>query len=148
MKIIVASDHAGFELKNTIKNFLVERGHHVEDLGPDTFNLEDDYPKLILPAAMRIVNDQSLRGIVFGKSGEGEAIICNRFPGVRAAVYYGKNLEIVKLSREHNDSNVLSIGAHFVEVKEAKDAVLLWLKTPFSNEQKHVRRNEMLDTIE
>jgi ribose 5-phosphate isomerase B len=148
MKIIVGSDHAGFELKNKIRDFLIERGHEVEDMGPDTFNPEDDYPELLLPIAMKIVDDQSLRAIVFGKSGQGEAIICNRLPGVRAIVYYGKNMEIVKLSREHNDANVLSIGAGFVEEEEAKDAVLEWLKTPFSNDERHIRRNNMLDAIE
>ncbi len=148
MKIIVASDHAGFELKNKIKDFLIERGNQVEDLGPEVYNPDDNYPELILPAALRIVNDTNIKAIVFGKSGQGEAIICNRLPGVRAVVYYGKNLEIVRLSREHNDANVLSIGAGFVEEEEAKEAVKIWLTTQFSNDERHVKRNEMLDAIE
>ncbi len=148
MKIIVASDHAGFELKNKIRDFLIERGHQVKDMGPDVYNPEDDYPELLLPVAMELVNHPENLAIVFGKSGQGEAIICNRLPGVRAVVYYGKNMDIIRLSREHNNANVLSIGAGFVEEDEAIEAVKLWLVTPFSNDERHMRRNEMLDAIE
>jgi len=98
---------------------------------------------------MRVVSDpENTKAVIFGKSGQGEAIISNRFPGVRAAVYHGKNLEVIRLSREHNDSNILSIGAGFVEIEEAKEAVRLWIATPFSKEERHVRRIEQMDNIQ
>lgn len=148
MKILLASDHAGFELKNKIKTFLIAEGFTVEDMGAHVFAQDDDYPKLLIPVAMRVLADEeNTRAIVFGKSGQGEAMICNRFPGIRAIVYHGKNLEIIRLGREHNDSNILSIGAGFVEEEEAKEAVRLWIATPFSKDERHVRRNEMLDNI-
>ncbi len=149
MKIILAADHAGFELKNKIKEYLISENFNIEDMGAHTFVQDDNYPEIMLPVAMRIVNDpENTRAIIFGKSGNGEAIICNRLPGVRAAVYHGKNLDIVKLSREHNNSNVLSMGAGFVEEEEAREAVRLWISTPFSNDERHVKRNDMLDNIE
>lgn len=149
MKIILAADHAGFELKNKIKDFLINEGFTIEDMGAHTFVQDDNYPEIMLPVAMRVVSDpENTRAIIFGKSGNGEAIICNRLPGVRAAVYHGKNLEIVRLSREHNNANVLSIGAGFVEEEEAREAVRLWISTPFSNDERHVKRNDMLDNIE
>ncbi len=149
MKILLAADHAGYALKNTIKEYLVSEGFTVEDMGAHTLVPDDNYPEIMLPVAMRILNDSSdTRAIIFGKSGNGEAIICNRLPGVRAAVYHGKNLEAVRLSREHNDANVLSIGAHFVDEEEAKLAVQLFISTPFSNDPRHIKRNDMLDTIE
>ena len=149
MKLLLATDHAGFDLKNKVKDFLVSEGFDVEDMGAHVFDSTDDYPKIMLPVAMKVVNDpENTRAIVFGKSGNGEAILCNRFPGVRAAVYHGKNLEIVRLCREHNNANVLSIGAGFVEAEEAIEAVRLWISTPFSNEPRHQKRNDALDNIE
>jgi ribose 5-phosphate isomerase B len=149
MKILLATDHAGFELKNKIKDFLIKEGFDVEDMGAHVFDRDDDYPKYMVPTAMRVVSDpENTRAIIFGKSGNGEAMISNRFPGVRAAVYHGKNLEIVRLSREHNDANILSIAAGFVEEDEAKEAVKLWISTQFSDDPRHIRRNEMLDNIE
>lgn len=149
MKILLAADHAGFGLKNYIKDFLVTEGFQVEDMGAAAFDPADNYPEIMLPVAMRIVSDpDTTRAIVFGKSGQGEAIICNRLPGVRAAVYYGGNLEIIRLSREHNNANVLSLGAGFLEEKEAQEAVRLWIATAFNNEERHVKRIEMLDNIQ
>lgn len=149
MKILLAADHAGFGLKNFIKDFLVAEGFQIEDMGAAAFDPADNYPEIILPVAMRIVSDpDTTRAIVFGKSGQGEAIICNRLPGVRAAVYYGGNLEIIRLSREHNNANVLSLGAGFLEEKEAQEAVRLWIATTFNNEERHVKRIEMLDNIQ
>lgn len=149
MKILLATDHAGFELKNKIKDFLAKEGFEVEDMGAHVYDKEDDYPKFMVPTAMRVVSDpDNTRAVIFGKSGNGEAMVSNRFPGVRAAVYHGKNLEIVRLSREHNDSNVLSIAAGFVDEEEAKEAVKIWIGTKFSGDPRHIRRNEMLDNIE
>ncbi len=149
MKILLAADHAGFKLKNFVKDFLLTEGFQVEDMGAAAFDPADNYPEIMLPVAMRIVSDpDTTRAVVFGKSGQGEAIICNRLPGVRAAVYYGGNLEIIRLSREHNNANVLSLGAGFLEEKEAQEAVRLWIATTFNNEERHVKRIEMLDNIQ
>ncbi|MEK7463899.1 MAG: RpiB/LacA/LacB family sugar-phosphate isomerase [Patescibacteria group bacterium] len=149
MKILLAADHAGFGLKNNIKDFLIAEGFQIEDMGARAFDPADNYPEIMLPVAMKIVDDpENTKAIVFGRSGQGEAIICNRFPGVRADVYYGGSMEIVRLSREHNDANVLSIGADFVKEKEAQEAVRLWIATPFTHEERHVKRIEMLDNIQ
>lgn len=149
MKILLASDHAGYELKNKIVIFLKSEDFDVEDMGAHIYDKEDDYPKIMIPVAMRVVSDpENVRAVIFGKSGNGEAMISNRFPGVRAAVYHGKNLEIVRLARQHNNANILSIAAGFVDEEETKEAVKLWITTPFSGDSRHVRRNEMLDSIE
>ncbi len=148
MKIILASDHAGFDLKNKVKDFLIGEKFDVEDMGAHTLVNDDNYPEIMIPVAMKLLSDDNAKAIIFGKSGQGEAMICNRFPGVRAAVYYGGNTEILRLSREHNNANVLSIGAHFVNEEEAKEAVKIWISTQFSNDERHIKRNNMLDNIE
>ncbi len=140
MKTYISSDHAGFDLKEKLKAFLVELGHEVEDKGAFTFDSNDDYPDYVRPVAEAVVGENGSFGIVLGKSGEGEAMVANRVNGIRAAVYYGGNLEIIKLSREHNDANILSLGAGFLSEDKAKEAVKLWLETSFSNEDRHVRR--------
>src|SRR5574343_246941 len=147
LKIILASDHAGFELKNKVKDFLMSEGFNVDDMGAHTFVADDNYPEIMIPTAMRVLSDENTKAIIFGKSGQGEAIICNRFPGIRAVVYYGQNTEIIRLSREHNDANILSIGAGFVNEEEAKEAIKIWLGTAFSNDERHILRNDMLDNI-
>jgi ribose 5-phosphate isomerase B len=149
MKILLASDHAGFELKNKIKDFLTAEDFEVEDMGAATYVPDDDYPEIMVPVAMRILNDpESTKAIIFGKSGQGEAMVSNRFPGVRAVVYYAKNPEIIRLSRQHNDANILSIGAGFISEEDAIEAVKLWISTPFSNEERHIRRIAEMDNIE
>lgn len=145
MKIYLGSDHAGFELKEKVKIFLADKGHVVIDFGANEFNAEDDYPDFIWKVADNISQDYNngdtdSKAIIFGGSGQGEAIIANRFANVRAAVFYGGDKEIVKLSREHNDTNVLSIGARFVSENEAKEAIELWLNTEFSGDERHKRR--------
>lgn len=140
MKVYLASDHAGFELKGKIKDFLVQSGYEAEDLGPFAYDANDDYPELIRPAAERVSQNSEDKAIVLGGSGQGEAMVCNRYKNVRAAVYYGGNMDIVKLSREHNNANVLSFGARFVKEDEALAAVKIWLETPFSPEERHHRR--------
>ncbi len=148
MKIFIASDHAGFELKA----FLVERlslaGHDIKDFGPKEFNPEDDYPDFVSLVAKEISRTPSgAFGIVIGGSGQGEAICANKFYGIRAAVYYGANMDIVKLSRQHNDANVLSLGARFISHADALNAVNIWLATPFSGDEKHKRRVQKLFNI-
>jgi len=149
MKIYIGADHAGFELKEILKEHLISQDFDVEDCGAEEYEGGDDYPVVLTPLAFKVAEDpENSRGIVIGKSGQGEAIICNRFPGIRAIVYNSNNLEIIKLGREHNDSNVLSLGAGFVTEEEAIEAVDLWLETEFSEEERHRRRNHMLDEIE
>lgn len=146
--ILLASDHAGFSLKNTLRDFLKEKGYEVEDMGAHELVEGDDYPEIMVPVAIRVSEKpEKIRAIILGGSGQGEAMTANRFPGVRATVYYGGNLDIVKLGREHNDSNILSLGARFVNEAEAKEAVVLWLETAFSEDERHIRRIEMLDAI-
>lgn len=147
MKIYLASDHAGFKLKEEIRHFLVEEGYNVADLGPNREAPDDDYPDYIRPVAERVSLETGAVGIVFGGSGQGEAMVANRFSGVRAAVWYGKNERIITLSREHNDANILSIGARFVSTDDAKHAIRLWLTTPFSHEPRHERRIDKIDKI-
>ena len=150
MKIYLASDHAGLELKDKVKKYLAELGHAVEDFGPSRFDPEDDYPDLIRPAAEAVAKESESRGIIFGGSGQGEAIVANRVSGVRAVVFYGGGWvafveNVIRLSRDHNDSNILSIGARFVDFDHAKPAIDLWLKTPFSREERHARRIRKID---
>ncbi|MDP3958338.1 MAG: RpiB/LacA/LacB family sugar-phosphate isomerase [bacterium] len=145
MKIFIASDHAGFELKKKLVEFLSHSKYEVEDRGPYQFNQFDDYPDYMKPAAEAVAADSGARGIVIGGSGEGEAMVANRVRGVRAAVYYGGALDVVKLARDHNDANVLSLGARLVTEREARDAVTLFLSTPFSNDERHVRRIAKID---
>lgn len=147
MKVFLASDHAGYELKEALIVFLRERGFEVEDNGPMSYEPGDDYPDTILPMAAKVAQEKSVFGIAIGGSGQGEAIVCNRIKGARAVVYYGKAPEMLKLSREHNDANILSLGARFLTQEEAKEAVLIWLTTPFSKEERHVRRIGKIDHV-
>ncbi|HEU0080412.1 MAG TPA: RpiB/LacA/LacB family sugar-phosphate isomerase [Candidatus Paceibacterota bacterium] len=148
MKIFLASDHAGFELKRFLLERLSLAGHEARDLGAREFAPDDDYPDYVSLAAREISRDPSAaRAIVIGGSGQGEAICANKFYGVRAAVYYGGNTDTVKLSREHNDANVLSLGARFLSPRDALNAVNLWLATPFSGDERHKRRNQKLYTM-
>lgn len=140
MKIHLGSDHAGFELKEKLANFLRELGHETVDHGAATFDEKDDYPDFVIPVAKAVAQDSGSRGIVLGGSGQGEAMAANRVSGGRAAVYYGGPLEIVKLAREHNDANILSLGARFLSEDEAKEAIRLFLETDFSGAERHVRR--------
>lgn len=145
MKIFIGTDHAGFELKEELLPFLRAEGHDVEDLGAYSFEALDDYPDFIRPVAEAVARDQESRGIILGGSGQGEAMCANRVKGARAAVYYGGAVDIAVLSREHNDANILSIGARFVETDEAKEVVRVWLETPFSGAEKHARRIAKID---
>ncbi len=146
MRIYFAADHAGFKMKNALIEFVKEFGFEVEDCGAYELNPDDDYPEFVKKAA-KAVSDKpdEARAIVLGGSGQGEDMVADKFSGVRSAVYYGGNLEIIKLSREHNDANVLSLAARFLTLDEAKEAVRLWLETEFSGEERHKRR---IDEIE
>lgn len=140
MKIHLATDHAGFSHKEMLKMHLVEQGHEVIDHGDTVLNEHDDYPDFVTPCAQAVAEDTESMGIVFGGSGEGEAMCANRIKGVRAVLYYGGSTDILVFSREHNNANILSIGARFMSPQQTLSAVDLWLTTPFSGDERHVRR--------
>lgn len=140
MRIFIGSDHAGFELKQKLIPYIQSLGYEVIDKGAYALDAQDDYPDFIIPVAEEVAKDPSSRGIILGGSGQGEAMVANRVSGVRAAVYYGGPVDIVKLSREHNDANILSLGARFMSEHVAQTALKLWLETDFSADERHVRR--------
>ena len=142
--IVLATDHAGFELKEHVKRFLKEKGYDIKDFGALEYNGLDDYPDFILPAA-KFVSKHKLIGIIFGGSGQGEAMAANRINGIRAAVFYNGPDEIVELSRLHNNANILSIGARFVSNEEVEKVIELWLSTDFE-EGRHEKRIKKLDS--
>ena len=144
MKIHLATDHAGLELKNAIKDYLIGKGHEVTDHGAHEYDAQDDYPDFIFPCARAVAADPESRGIILGGSGQGEAMAANRIKGVRAAVYYGSEREIARLSREHNNANVLSLGARFISEQEIYDIIETWLDEPFEG-GRHQRRIDKLD---
>ena len=144
MKIHLATDHAGLELKNAIKDYLKGKGHDVTDHGAHEYDAQDDYPDFIFPCARAVAADPENRGIILGGSGQGEAMAANRIKGVRAAVYYGEEREIARLSREHNNANVLSLGARFISEQEIYDIIETWLDEPFEG-GRHQRRIDKLD---
>ena len=144
MKIHLATDHAGLELKNIIKEHLKENGHDVTDHGAHEYDALDDYPDFIFPCAKAVAADPKSRGIILGGSGQGEAMTANRVKGVRATVFYNGPAEIVKLSREHNNANILSLGARFMNQAEIYDVIEMWLAEPFEG-GRHQRRIEKLD---
>ena len=146
--IYLAADHAGYALKEHVKKFLEEKNLGYEDIGSHSYDEGDDYPDFIIAAAEKIATNPENRGIIFGGSGQGEAIAANKVPGIRAVVFYGGSDDIISLSRTHNDANVLSIGARFLEKEDAVKAVDLWLRTPFSGEERHERRIAKISAFE
>lgn len=162
-KIYMGSDHAGYELKEEIRKFLEMQEYEVIDHGAYEYDEDDDYPDFILPVAKDVAMEPESVGIIFGGSGQGEAIAANRVPGIRAVVFNGQylppenydgNLETdreipneIIISRQHNDANILSLGSRFLSFEEAKDAVSLWLETEFSGEERHVRRIQKIDSM-
>ena len=140
MQIFLATDHAGFELKEKIKKHLENCGKEFKDFGAFVLNEGDDYPDFVNLCAKAVAGDEGSFGIIFGGSGTGEAICANKTKGVRACVYYGGDLEIVRLAREHNNANILSLGARFLNEKETILAIDTFLNTNFSNDERHIRR--------
>lgn len=151
MKVYFASDHAGYTLKCALVAHLRGLGYEIEDMGAHAFDPEDDFPDFITPLARAVAADPEARGVILGGSGQGEAMCANRVPGVRAAVFYGEplrpqtdasgeRLDLITSTRSHNNANVLSLGARFLEEEEAKRAVAVWLSAPFSASPRHVRR--------
>ncbi len=156
MRVVFASDHAGYKMKNHLKDFVVSLGYEVEDMGAYDFEKEDDYPDFVSLAAKEVSqNPENTKAVVLGGSGQGEAIMANRFSNVRAVVYIGEtersknnpDLDIIKLTREHNDANVLSLGARFLTEDEAENAVRKWLETSFPSDNRHFRRIEKIESL-
>lgn len=148
MVVYLATDHAGFELKEKIREFLLREGYEIKDCGAYSSDPEDDYPDFISKAAEAVSKNPKDMAIILGGSGQGEAIVANKFPNVRCAVYYGGQVELPRITREHNDSNILSLGARFLSEDEACKAVKLFLDTSFSEEERHVRRIEKIKKLE
>lgn len=148
MIIHLAADHAGFAHKEAILVWLREAGYEVVDHGAFVYHELDDFPDFIPKALGAVqVGGSDTRAVIFGGSGQGEAMVANRFPNVRAAVFYGGEPTIPALSRQHNDSNVLSIGARFVSVDDTKKYLWEWLHTDPSIDEKYHRRNEKIELL-
>ena len=150
--IHIGADHAGFDMKEEIIRFLEQRHYEVVDHGAYELDPEDDYPDFILPVAVAVAEDPQSRGIILGGSGQGEAIVANRVMGIRAVVFYGEPVgsdeSIIELSRQHNNANVLSLGARFLTDEIAIEVVDQWLDTAFSEEERHSRRIQKIDQID
>lgn len=163
-KVFIGTDHVGFEFKAKLIDYLKELGYDVEDKGAFENDPNDDYPDFILPVARAVAeNPDEYRGIVMGGSGQGEAMVANSVKGVRAALFYAPALpkqavdvtgrqsedpfEMIRLTREHNNANVLSLGLRFISEEEAKKAVKLWLEAPFTGIERHARRIEKFKNV-
>src|SRR5947199_8020110 len=138
MRVYLGSDHAGFELKTHLVNYLTTHGYEVVDVGPHSYDPDDDYPAYCIATGLRVVADQGSLAVVIGGSGNGEQIATNKVIGVRAALAW--NAETARLAREHNDANVVAIGARQHPVEEATALVETFLATPFSGDPRHARR--------
>jgi len=145
--IYVASDHAGFELKKQIIQHLKDSNMEVEDCGPLALDPNDDYPDFCFPCAVKVSQNPGSMGIVLGLSGNGEAIVANKAKGVRAAHYYGGHEEIVRLARQHNNANVLALGAGFLSKQDMERAIDLFIETGFDG-GRHQRRVDKITKIE
>lgn len=146
MRIHIGSDHAGLEFKNRIVEHLKNKGHDVVDHGPHTFDPLDDYPVFCIPAAEAVAKEPGSFGIVLGGSGNGEQMVANKVKGVRAALVWSK--EIAKLAREHNDANVISLGGRMHDEVFCLELVDTFLATPFSGDERHVRRIGLISKYE
>ncbi|GGS04145.1 ribose-5-phosphate isomerase [Micromonospora fulviviridis] len=138
MRVYLGSDHAGFELKVHLANHLAKQGYEVVDVGPHAFDPDDDYPAFCLHTGQRVVDDQGSLGVVIGGSGNGEQIAANKIAGVRAALAW--NIDTAQLAREHNDANIVAVGARQHTLDEATALVEAFLTTPFSGNPRHARR--------
>ena len=162
MKIYIGADHTGFELKKELKTYLagLGLGYEVLDKGPFAYDADDDYPDFIRPVAEAVAKDDTSFGVILGGSGQGEAMCANRVAGARAAVFYSEALpqapidikgeksedpyEIIKLARVHNNANILSLSIRFLSFDQIKFAIELFIKTPFTGEERHARRIKKL----
>lgn len=163
MRIALSTDHTGYDSLQKLRDVLTVAGHTCVDFGPKQLDLADDYPDFIYPAARAVASGDCAVGIIYGGSGQGEAMVANRVKGVRCAVYYGPavavgpidadgqeaqdSYEILRLSRRHNDANMLSLGARFLSWPDIERAVTVWLQTDFEHESRHARRIGKIDSL-
>jgi ribose 5-phosphate isomerase B len=138
VRVYLGSDHAGFELKTRLIQWLASAGHEPVDCGPETYEPDDDYPPYVMRAADKVTNDPGSLGIVIGGSGNGEQIAANKIPGIRAALAWTD--ETAQLARQHNNANVLSLGARMYPSDDAVGFAKIFIATPFSGEHRHARR--------
>jgi ribose 5-phosphate isomerase len=146
VRVYLGSDHAGFELKAHLVAHLTSLGHEAIDVGPATYDAQDDYPPFCIEAARRTLADPGSLGIVIGGSGNGEQIAANKVPGIRCALAW--SVETAKLAREHNDAQVVGVGARMHTIEEATEIVEAFISTPFSGEPRHQRRIDLLTEYE
>ena len=146
MRVHLGADHAGFELKEYLRQHLAQAGHEVVDHGPPEYDAQDDYPPYCLRAGEAVVADPGSLGIVIGGSGNGEQIAANKVAGVRAALAW--SIDTARLARQHNDANVLAIGGRMHALDEASAFVDAFLAEPFSGDERHARRIRMLADYE
>lgn len=163
MKIALSTDHAGFEEIKALEQFLNSKGYECVNFGPKNLDMADDYPDFIFPAARAVANGDCEVGILWGGSGQGEAMVANRVKGVRCAVYYGPasakrainaegdtakdDMEILRLSKDHNNANMLSLAARFLDNEDIESAVTVWLDSPFEGLERHARRIKKIDEL-
>ena len=146
MRLHIGSDHAGLELKSELIAYLVNNGHDITDHGPYQYDALDDYPVFCIPAAEAVAKDPSSLGIVIGGSGNGEQISANKVKGVRAVLAW--SIETAKLGKEHNNANVVAVGGRMHSIEECKAIIDAFIATPFSNDERHVRRINLISNYE
>jgi ribose 5-phosphate isomerase B len=146
MRLHIGSDHAGLELKSALIAHLVNNGHDVTDHGPYQYDALDDYPVFCIPAAEAVAKDSSSLAIVIGGSGNGEQMAANKVKGIRAALAW--STETAKLGKEHNNANVVAIGGRMHSIDECKAIIDTFIATPFSNDERHVRRIDLISKYE
>lgn len=146
MRIHIGSDHAGLELKAELIEHLVSKGHDVTDHGPYEYDALDDYPDFCIPAAQAVAKDPSSLGIVLGGSGNGEQIAANKVKGIRAALAW--SVETAKLAKDHNNANVIAVGGRMHEISLVKEIIDTFIASPFSNDERHVRRINKISDFE
>jgi len=146
MRLHIGSDHAGLELKSELIAHLVNKGHDITDHGPYEYDALDDYPVFCIPAAVAAAKDPASLGIVIGGSGNGEQMAANKVKGVRAALAW--SIETAKLGKEHNNANVVSIGGRLHSIEDCKAIIDAFIATPFSNDERHIRRINLMSKYE
>jgi ribose 5-phosphate isomerase B len=146
MRIHIGSDHAGLELKAELVKHLTSNGHDVTDHGPHEYDALDDYPDFCIPAAEAVAQDPSSLGIVLGGSGNGEQMAANKVKGIRAALAW--SIETAKLARDHNNANVIAVGGRMHEISSVKEIIDTFIASPFSNDERHVRRIKKISDFE